>query len=86
MTDASPSPDPESSPNPVLGPPCRHLRTKGMYVYTDGQNDPNAADDDDDFDTSIYWCMKSMTNIGPDDALVCRPDCRNPERSCYEPL
>ena len=70
---------------PVVNPesaPCRHLRSKGMYVYTDGSSrDPHY-----DYDNTIYWCLKTMKGFGPDDDLVGAEDCRNPERSCYEPI
>lgn len=60
---------------------CRHLRSKGMYVYTDGQSAPSH----DDYDNTIYWCLKTMKGFGPDDDQVNGHECRNPERSCYEP-
>ncbi len=62
--------------------PCRHLRSKGMYVYTDGY-DPNAHGD---YDNTIYWCLKSMKSFGPDDEQVDREYCCDSSRSCYEPL
>jgi hypothetical protein len=70
----------QASPSAI---PCRHLRSKGMYVYTDGiAGEPN----DDEFDSSIYWCLKTMTSFGPDDEFVDRRACRMTGRSCYEPL
>lgn len=62
--------------------PCRHLRTKGMYVYTDGA----AEESDDEYDSSAYWCMQTMKEFGPDDEVVSKRDCRNLERACYEPF
>jgi hypothetical protein len=62
--------------------PCCHLRNKGMYVYTDG----NGADTDDDYDSTIYWCLTTMKGIGPDDEIVGGRECRNPSRSCHEPI
>jgi hypothetical protein len=70
---------------PVVDPtasPCRHLRNKGMYVYSDG----SGGGAHEDYDNSIYWCLRSMTGFGPDHDLVGAEDCRNPSRSCYEPL
>jgi hypothetical protein len=61
---------------------CRHLRSKGMYVYTDGQ----ANQTHEDYDNTAYWCLKSMTNFGPDDELVGGQECKDPSRTCYEPL
>ena len=66
----------------TLAAPCRHLRSKGMYVYTDG--DPGHGQDD--YDCTAYWCLKSMTHFGPDDARVDRPECENPSRSCHQPI
>jgi hypothetical protein len=61
--------------------PCRHLRSKGMYVYTDGSDQGHG-----DYDNTIYWCLKSMKGFGPDDDVVDREACCNTARSCYEPL
>jgi hypothetical protein len=62
--------------------PCRYLRSKGMYVYTDGIS----GESHDDYDNTIYWCLKTMNSFGPDDDLVGREDCCNPARSCHEPM
>ena len=63
-------------------PPCRHLRNKGMYVYTDGQDgEPHG-----DYDNTIFWCLQTMKGFGPDDEPVDGEACRNPGRTCYEPL
>jgi hypothetical protein len=63
------------------GPACRHLRNKGMYVYTDGCG----GETHDDYDNTVYWCLKTMKGFGPDDDLVSSEDCCTPSRSCYEP-
>jgi hypothetical protein len=61
--------------------PCRHLRSKGMYVYTDGvSTNPHP-----DYDNTIYWCLKTMKAFGPDDELVDGDDCRRDGRPCYNP-
>jgi hypothetical protein len=62
--------------------PCRHLRSKGMYVYNDFQGEPSQGD----YDNTVYWCLKTMKSFGPDDELVDGPECRTPGRTCYEPL
>jgi hypothetical protein len=62
--------------------PCRHLRSKGMYVYTDAQD----GDAHEDYDNTAYWCLKSMKNFGPDDEIVGRLECNNQSRTCYEPI
>lgn len=73
---------PESgSADPATCTPCRHLRNKGMYVYQDGSGEPH-----DDYDNTVYWCVKTMKGYGPDDEMVGRDDCTIPERTCYEPI
>jgi hypothetical protein len=70
---------------PVVEPEpsaCRHLRNKGMYVYTD---DPG-GDSADDYDNTNYWCFKTMKSFGPDDEMVGGRQCRDPSRTCYEPI
>lgn len=62
--------------------PCRHLRNKGMYVYTDGL----VGESHGDYDNTIYWCLKTMKGFGPDDEYVSREDCCDANRECYEPL
>lgn len=75
-----PTPTPEVHP-PAPAAPCRHLRNKGMYVYTDGSGSRH-----DDYDNTIYWCLKSMKGFGPDDEMVDRESCSDSSRSCYQPL
>lgn len=72
---------PESPAPPQPGPPCRYLRFKGMYVYTD----ESASEDSSDYDNTIFWCQKNLKDIGPDQGFVGREDCRDTSRSCYEP-
>jgi hypothetical protein len=66
----------------TLSVPCRHLRSKGMYVYTDGTNEETA----EDFDSTVYWCLQTMKSFGPDDDMVGGRECRDAARSCYEPF
>ena len=77
-------PDAEPNELPIAGPstiPCRNLRNNGMYIYTDGLGEKPR----DDYDSTVYWCLKTMKGFGPDDDFVGGDDCRNPDRSCYEP-
>jgi hypothetical protein len=77
--------NPEPSDLPVIEPtaaPCMHLRSKGMYVYTD-ELESQSHDDDD---STHYWCFKTLKSFGPDDELVGARACRDSSRSCYEPL
>ena len=62
--------------------PCRHLRHKGMYVYTDGIS----HEAHEGYDNTIYWCLNTMKSFGPDDDMVDGQGCRNPGRTCYEPI
>lgn len=62
--------------------PCRHLRNKGMYVYTDvEEHNPHP-----DYDNTVFWCLQTMKGCGPDDGFVEREDCCDPTRPCYEPM
>ena len=79
MTEPEPTELPLSEPQ---APRCRHLRNKGMYVYSDGQG----PEPHEDYDNSIFWCVKTLKEYGPDDEMVGRADCHNPARSCYEPF
>ncbi|APW59375.1 hypothetical protein [Paludisphaera borealis] len=79
MPDAEPN-DPTAVEQQTY--PCRNLRHQGMYVFTDGRG----RDPDKDYDNTIFWCLKTMKGYGPDDESVGIHDCRNPARSCHEPL
>jgi hypothetical protein len=61
--------------------PCRHLRSKGMYIYTDGNEHSHP-----EYDNTIYWCLRTMKAFGPDDDRVDREECGASGRSCHEPL
>ncbi len=80
-TDGSPGPEESPAAGPATGLPCRHLRNKGMYVYTDG----SGGESHDGYDNTIYWCLQTMKSFGPDDEYVSNDDCCCPTRSCYEP-
>ncbi len=51
-----------------------------MYIYTDGTHARN-----DDYDNTIYWCLRSMKSFGPDDEQVHHEFCCDPSRPCHEP-
>ncbi len=79
-----PARDPADAPGaPAPGPavPCRHLRSKGMYVETD-----RGFDAHDGYDNTIFWCLRTMKGFGPDDEMVDREGCLDTSRSCHEPL
>jgi hypothetical protein len=83
MSDSDHAPAP-SEGLPLVQPamPCRHLRNKGMYVYTDAQDHHGP----EDYDNTIYWCLKTMKDFGPDDEAVGGHECRNHERSCFQAI
>lgn len=64
------------------GPLCRHIRSKGMYVYTDGVD----MGFEHDYDNTIFWCLKTMKSFGPDDEMVERESCSCTTRACYQAL
>lgn len=57
---------------------CRHLRTKKMYLSFDEEPDYSAST------TAVFWCMRTLSVVGPDDAQACAEDCCRPGRACYE--
>lgn len=72
--------DPRPAPEARPAGPCRFLRTKSMYVFTDGSGDDHGDDN------SIFWCLQTMKNYGPDDDFVDRQGCCDGSRSCHEPI
>ena len=72
----------EETAEAPAGPMCRHLRSKGMYVYTAGVD----MGFDHDYDNTIYWCLKTMKSFGPDDEMVEKSACCSNGRACYVAL
>ena len=68
-------------PEPVFQPPCRHLRSKAIYVT--GNPDPDDASEAGSHRYSC-WCNRTLRTIGPDEAPVERGGCII-GRDCYEP-
>ena len=60
-------------------PVCKHLRTKKFYIVG---NIPEVWDPERNSPSSI-WCLRTMTDRGPDDMPVTLGDCRE-GRGCYE--
>ena len=81
MADHAPNGGARPGPGPAASP-CRHLRTNGMYIF-EGQPD---RPDDDDYEPSGFWCLRTMKAFGPDEDFVGRRECRDSGRPCYEPL
>lgn len=64
---------------PVLVPSCLHLRHKMMYV-DDRQSLPGTVDDRST--TRVYWCTRTMDQLGPDGRVVNTKTCCS-SRSCF---
>ena len=60
-------------------PPCRRLRSKGMFVLS--EPDPTVPSGGDGF----CWCTHSMNCLGPDGQVADAESCQ-PGRDCYESL
>jgi hypothetical protein len=61
---------------------CRHLRSNGMYVYTDGTTKETV----ENIESTVYWCMQTMKSFGPEGEMVGGRESRHTTRSCYQPL
>jgi hypothetical protein len=59
---------------------CRHLKTKMLYVA--GRE---SASFERPSSTAPWWCLHTMSPVGPDDAQALPRRCRA-GRSCFEPL
>ena len=53
-----------------------------MYIHGEGSDEDTA----ENYDSSSFWCTTTMKSFGPDDDMVGGRECRDPSRSCYEPL
>jgi hypothetical protein len=56
---------------------CRCLKTKMLYVAGRESAPLERASS-----TAQYWCLETMSQVGPDDALVAPDHCRR-GRECY---
>lgn len=55
--------------------PCRHLRSKEMFYQEPGQ-------EEDEFSSHTYWCLKTHEGFGPDGKPVGKTECCA-GRPCY---
>ncbi len=69
-------PDPVQRPG-RREPTCRRLRNKGMFI--DAEPDPEVPNTRD----GLYWCVHTMTLLGPDGEVASPARCR-PGRGCFE--
>ena len=61
---------------------CRHLRTKGMFVFGD-EGPPPALQHVPD--TAAFWCNQSGYALGPDSVPCNLGRCSERARRCFEP-
>jgi hypothetical protein len=62
----------------VLKVRCRHLCTKaGAFPLPEPEDEENA------FDTTIWWCARTTEALGPDGSSAAPGDCDGPGRECY---
>jgi len=66
---------------PASDAPCALLRSKGGYLPANPRAD-NAVPGGSS--TAVYWCLKTMKMMGPDEGYVA-PDTCVPGRSCHRP-
>ena len=67
---------------------CRMLRTKtafGSYMLeTDEAGNDQPSWQDGNSTTAVFWCLKTMDTVGPDDDVAHAKSCR-PGRECFRP-
>ena len=59
---------------------CVNLRTKKLYVTNISQNENHGLNDSS---TSQYWCLGTMTTVGPDNDFAAPERCAV-HRSCFK--
>lgn len=59
---------------------CIHLRTKKLYVTNNAENESGAINDSA---TGQYWCLGTMSPVGPDDGFAAPERCKA-NRSCFK--
>ena len=52
-----------------------------MYVYTDATGE---GESHDEYDSTVYWCFRTMKEFGPDDGLADRQSCCDVSRTCHQ--
>lgn len=60
---------------------CINLRTKKLYVSDLLENDNDGLNDSA---TSQFWCLGTMSTVGPDDSFAAPEQC-SAHRSCFKP-
>lgn len=57
---------------------CAKLRTKTMYLNVEWRHEP---DEPGCSNSAVFWCLKTMEVLGPDD-LPANPDACRAGRAC----
>ncbi|GJM34842.1 MAG: hypothetical protein DHS20C18_38430 [Saprospiraceae bacterium] len=60
---------------------CRYLRAKNAFGTLEGGGQPFL---DVDPGTTTYWCLCTMSPVGPDDSHAHISTCNNGERPCFK--
>ncbi|MBI3725775.1 hypothetical protein HY251_17750 [bacterium] len=68
---------PSGATEPGKLPLCASIRAKGFFVFTEETPPPVETD------TAVWWCVRTMTSIGPDGEAVHR-QCCGASRACFE--
>ncbi len=63
----------------ILRTRCVHLCTKEMV-----QPLPDDDEQENPYDTAIWWCGRTTEALGPDGSSACPGDCDGPGRTCYD--
>lgn len=58
---------------------CHYFRTKTSYMPSLNQEEFII----DASSTGCYWCLRTMTGVGPDNYFVALETCK-PDRTCYQ--
>src|SRR5207253_2855045 len=48
---------------------CASIRAKGFYVHTEAPAPPGESS------TAVWWCVRTMSSVGPDGDGVCCESC-----------
>jgi len=59
---------------------CAHLRTKKLHVTGTAENENSLINDSA---TSQYWCLGTMSTVGPDDGFAAPERCAA-HRACFK--
>jgi hypothetical protein len=63
--------DEEIPPQPTLPEVCCMLRTKTAFGHSTGYNPWQQGESS----TAVYWCLRTMQTIGPDDTFAHPQQC-----------